>query len=58
MKYAGMSFQFLVGIGLAVFAGIKGDEWLHFSTPILVWVLPLLIIAGLIIKLVIETGKK
>ena len=58
MKYAGMGFQFLVSIGLALYVGIKADEWLKMSFPLLVWLLPLLIIVGLIIKLVIETGKK
>lgn len=58
MKYAGMGFQFLVSIGLALYVGIKADEWLKISFPFLVWLLPLLIIVGLIIKLVIETGKK
>lgn len=58
MKYAGMGFQFLVSIGLTLYVGIKADEWLKISFPLLVWLLPLLIIVGLIIKLVIETGKK
>jgi hypothetical protein len=58
MKYAGMGFQFLLSIGLALYVGLKTDEWLKISFPLLVWLLPLLIIVGLIIKLVIETGKK
>ena len=58
MKYAGMGFQFLVSIGLALYVGIKADEWTKISFPLLAWLLPLLIIIGLIIKLVIETGKK
>lgn len=58
MKYAGMGFQFLISIGLALYAGLKADEWLKISFPLLVWLLPLLIIVGIIIKMVIETGKK
>jgi hypothetical protein len=58
LKYAGLGFQFLVGIGLAVFAGIKGDEWLDMRFPLLVWLIPLLIIIGVIIKVVVDTGRK
>ena len=58
MRYAGLGFQFLVGIGLAVYAGIKGDEWLNMRFPLLVWLLPLLIILSVIIKTVVDTGKK
>lgn len=58
MRYAGLGFQFLVGIGLAVFAGIKADEWIHMPFPLLVWLIPLLIIIGVIIKVVVDTGRK
>lgn len=58
LRYAGLGFQFLVGIGLAVFAGIKADEWLNISFPLLVWLIPLVIIIGVIIKVVVDTGKK
>ena len=58
LKYAGLGFQFLVGIGMAVFVGIKGDEWLNMRFPLLVWLIPLLIIIGVIIKVVVDTGRK
>ncbi|MEO6818152.1 MAG: AtpZ/AtpI family protein [Ginsengibacter sp.] len=58
MRYAGMGTQFLVAIGLGIFFGLKLDEWLHLPFPLLVWLLPLVIIIGLIIKLIIETSKK
>lgn len=58
LQYAGMGMQFLVSIGVGVFIGMKVDEWLHFSFPLLVWILPLFIIAGLIIKIIKDTSKK
>jgi len=58
LQYAGMGMQFLVAIGLGIFIGIKGDKWLNFSFPLLVWMLPLLIIAGLIFKIIKDTSKK
>ncbi len=33
MKYAGLGAQIFVSLGIAVFAGYKGDKWLHFSFP-------------------------
>jgi hypothetical protein len=58
MHYAGMGAQFLVSIGVGIFLGIKSDEWLNFSFPLLVWLLPLLIITGLILKIIKDTSKK
>ncbi len=57
-QYAGMATQFLVAIGAGLFIGLKADSWLKFQTPLLVWMLPLLIIVGVIIKLIRDTGKR
>ena len=58
MRYASLGTQFLVAIGLGIFFGLKLDSWLNISFPLLVWLFPLLIIVGMIIKLIIETSKK
>ena len=58
MQYAGMGMQFLVSIALGIFIGSKGDEWFHFSFPLLIWLLPLLIIVGLIVKIIKDTSTK
>ena len=58
LQYAGMGMQFLVSIALGIFIGLKADKWLNFSFPLLVWILPLLIIAGLIIKIIKDTSRK
>ena len=57
-KYAGLATQFLVGIGLALYAGLKLDQWLKIKMPLAVWVLPLLVILGVIIKIIIDTASK
>jgi uncharacterized membrane protein YhiD involved in acid resistance len=57
-KYAGLATQFLIGIGLALFAGLKLDAWLKFSMPVGVWVLPLLLIIAVIIGIVRDTSRK
>ncbi len=56
LRYTGLGTQLLVAIGLAVFAGLKLDRWLHTS-PLFTVALPLLVLAGIFYKLVRETGK-
>ena len=56
LRYAGLGTQILVALGLSVFAGLKGDKWLHTS-PLLVCVLPLLTLFGIFYKLMKETAK-
>lgn len=58
LQYAGLGAQLLVLLGLAVFAGIKLDQKLHFSFPILVWALPLLVLIGMITKAIRDTSRK
>jgi len=58
LKYAGLTMQFLAGIGLCVFIGNKVDSYFGWNTPLTIWLLPLLFIAAVITKIVIETGKK
>jgi F0F1-type ATP synthase assembly protein I len=58
MQYAGLAMQFLVSIALGVFIGMKCDEWLNISFPLLVWLLPLLMIIGIIVKIIKDTSKK
>jgi hypothetical protein len=58
LKYAGLATQIFVGLGLAVFLGLKLDKWLHISFPVSVWVLPLLVIVSLIYKMIKETNRK
>lgn len=58
LYYSGMAFQFLAVIGLMVFIGLKADQYLDVSFPIFIWLLPLVIIAGLIFKAVRDTSNK
>jgi len=57
-RYAGLGMQILVGLALAIFAGKKIDEKLSFKTPLLVWILPLLVIVAMIYKVIKDTSKK
>ncbi len=58
MQYFTFAWQLIAGLGLAVYVGIAGDKWLHFSTPMLVWILPLLVLTGMMIKVIQDTTKK
>lgn len=50
-QYAAMGTQFLAGIGIAVFAGLKLDQWINFKIPLFVWILPLLMLLTMIFKI-------
>jgi Mn2+/Fe2+ NRAMP family transporter len=58
MRYAGLATQMMVGLGIAVFIGLKTDKWLKLSFPILSWLLPLLVLAAIIFRIIKETGPK
>jgi hypothetical protein len=56
LRYAGLSSEVFVSVGLSIFIGIKADKWTAVSFPIFSWALPLLVIVVLIVKLVKETS--
>ncbi len=58
MKYIGLATQLMVSLALAVFVGLKLDQWLHFSTPLLVWILPLLVLIVMIWQIIKDTSNK
>lgn len=58
MEYAGLGFQLLVSIGLAIYAGKWLDEWINTGFPLFLWLLPLAVIIGMIIKAIRDTSKK
>jgi lipopolysaccharide export LptBFGC system permease protein LptF len=58
MRYAGMSTQMLVAIGLSVFIGLKIDRWFKLSFPLLVWLLPLLALCVIFYKIARETSNR
>jgi len=57
IRYASLGTQFLVSLGLAVFLGLKADRWLKISAPLLVWLLPLVVLLGMLYKIIRETSK-
>jgi len=57
LRYAGLGTQMLVSIGIAVFIGIKADQWLH-TMPLFSCVLPLVILFAIFYKLMRQTDNK
>jgi branched-subunit amino acid permease len=58
MRYAGWGTQLFVLLALAVYGGLKLDEWLRISVPLLVWVLPFIVLVVMIWQLIKDTSKK
>ncbi len=58
MKYFSFAWQLIAGLGLGVYLGIVMDKWLHTAIPLLVWILPLLVLTGMMIKVIKDTTKK
>lgn len=58
LQYAGLGFQLLVTIGLAIYAGKWADEKINSDVPIFLWLLPLIVIIGTIVKAIKDTSKK
>jgi membrane protein DedA with SNARE-associated domain len=58
MQYAGFATQLAVALLLAVFAGKWLDKYTGIDFPILIWLLPLLVLIGLLVKVVRDTSKK
>jgi hypothetical protein len=58
LRYAGLGTQMIIALGLAVFAGIKLDGWLHLKTPLAVWLLPLIVLSAILYSVIKESSKK
>ena len=58
LQYAGLASQLLASFAFAAFGG----KWLDFKffsrTPIFIWVLPLLVGIGMIVKVIKDTDSK
>jgi hypothetical protein len=57
-QYAGFAAQLMVSLGLSAYVGLQVDRRLSIKFPLLVWVLPLLVLAGMILKVIKDTSNK
>ncbi len=58
MKYMGLGAQFFGSIIIALGIGWKLDPLVGFTSPALIWILPLLAVVFNLVKIIIETNKK
>jgi len=58
MRYMGLATQFFASIAIAIFIGLKLDDFFVFENPWFIWVLPLVVIIFTLLKLIIDTSKK
>ncbi|HEX2607967.1 MAG TPA: hypothetical protein VHK91_11330 [Flavisolibacter sp.] len=58
LRYAGWGTQLFVLLALSVYAGSKADKRLHFTTPLLVWILPFIMLVLMIYKLIKDTSQR
>jgi F0F1-type ATP synthase assembly protein I len=58
MKYMGLGAQFFGSIIIAMGIGWKLDPMAGFSSPLLIWILPLLAVVFNLVKIIVETNKK
>lgn len=58
MQYMTFAWQLIAGIAIAVYLGMLADKWLGLATALLVWILPLLVIIGMLIKVIRDTTTK
>jgi len=58
MQYAGLATQLAAGLLLTVWLGHLLDNWLQWRVPVFIWLLPLLLLIGMMIKAVRDTSNK
>lgn len=58
LEYSGLAMQIMAALGIAVFLGIKTDGWLNLNFHLFAFVLPVLLITGLLVRVVKDTSKK
>jgi F0F1-type ATP synthase assembly protein I len=58
LQYTGLAAQFIAGICVAGYAGLKADEYLKTKIPVFVWILPVIVIIAMLVKIIKDTSKK
>ena len=58
MQYLSFAWQLIAGIALFIFLGKLADNWIKTSTPLMIWIFPLLVIIAMMIKVIRDTSNK
>jgi F0F1-type ATP synthase assembly protein I len=57
LQYAGLATQLFITLGVSAYLGLWLDKHFLHAMPIFVWILPLIVLIGLIIKVIKDTSK-
>jgi hypothetical protein len=58
VQYAGMTAQILTGLGLATLLGLWLDKRRTSPKPLFTWILPVILLIGILVKVIKDTNKK
>lgn len=58
IQYAGFGAQLTVSLLLTVYAGNWVDKKINTKFPLFLWIFPLIVIIGMIIKVIRDTSNK
>lgn len=58
LEYSGLAIQLMAALGIAVFLGLKTDGWLNLNFHLFAFVLPVLVITGILVRVVKDTSNK
>jgi len=58
IHYAGLAAQIIIGLGLTTWLGMWLDKKKDFPKPLFTWILPIILLIGMLIKAIKDTRKK
>jgi len=58
MQYLSFAWQLIAGIAIFVYLGMLADRLIKTNMPLMVWIFPLLVIIGMMIKVIRDTSNK
>lgn len=57
-QYLGLATQLIAALLISVYGGFWLDKKLALSVPVFAWLLPLLILIGMLVKVIKDTSNK
>lgn len=58
LQYLGLATQLVAALLIAVYGGFWLDKKLAVTIPVFAWLLPLLILIGMLVKVIRDTSNK
>jgi len=58
LQYVGLATQLIAALLMAVYGGFWLDKKIGVSIPVFAWLLPLLVLIGMLVKVIRDTSNK